>query len=231
MHLDTFRVCLHEKRGTRNHPNEIIKKRTTISNSLVPNLCNPIRKDQNHQDLKAKKYLSLYLHYLERYFGLLTTRHYDMIYKEVIEKDNRLVRAKLYVHLIMLICIFFGINPILADASGNGLLVMQVIKPDLKPMETFTVECFYYDNLNNNRTDASFTSTPVPKDKRISLEFKSDSNFNIIPLTRVNVNGIGSVRKWDITPRREGNYILVLYYSVKGDGIYQLPSKFISVKD
>jgi hypothetical protein len=144
--------------------------------------------------------------------------------------DAKCVSMKrLLICLIALMYIFLWINPIFAETSDNGMLVMQIIKPDCKPSGPFSVECFYYDKPTNRRNGDSFSTAPVPNDAQISIELKGDSVFFIEPSKKITVRDIGSITKWDVNPRKTGDYILILSYSIKGEGTYKLPSKPIKL--
>ena len=65
----------------------------------------------------------------------------------------RAARNKALLLIIILLYTSIFSNLVYAKTNDNGLLLMEIHRPGFTPMEQFSVECFYYDNTNNNRTD------------------------------------------------------------------------------
>jgi hypothetical protein len=147
-----------------------------------------------------------------------------------IKKAGKEANLRFIFHIVILLSIYVSLYPTSAQLFGNGILLMEINKLDLpsRPMEQFSVECFYYDKPNNNRSGDLVSFTPVPKNAKIHVELKADTNFLIEPSRAVPIDDIGSVEKWDVTPRKRGDFYLVLYYTI-GRETYKLASKMIKI--
>lgn len=139
-------------------------------------------------------------------------------------------RNKAFLSIIILLYLVVFLNLVHAKTSDHGLLVMEIHQPGFKPMEEFSVECFYYDNTNNTRKDDPWIVI-VPNNAVLEVKLaENDRDLYEItnPPIRERINHPGPVKTWYVQPFDEGTTRLILVYYINGKS-YTKPSDYINI--